>query len=243
VEVSAEAVVLVVVEAALAAADPREDGRMQTLSEQFLTKDEQELITQAVQEAERSTSGEIVPMITSCSHNYPMAAATCSISLAMPLALLLTHLIGGQIWIGPQNMWLFLGLFALLYVILYPIIMRTDRLKYYFLNRKEVEQEVREAALAAFYSEQLYKTENDNGILLYISVLEQKVWILADTNINAKIDQKEWDSVVLDLTTGIKAGKRCEAICEAVHRIGLVLQNHFPYLKDDKDELHNLIVR
>lgn len=235
--------VLAAVAVVLAVAALQEAGKMQTLSEQFLTKEEQNKVTEVVQEAERTTSGEIVPMIVSRSHNYPMAAAACTVSLALPLALLLTHLVGGRIWIGPQNMWLFLGISALLYGISYPLIMRMDRLKYYFLNRSQVEQEVQEAALAAFYSEQLYRTENDNGILLYISVLEKKVWVLADTNINAKIEQKEWDSVIDNLTSGIKAGKHCEAICEAVRHIGQVLQSHFPYLKEDKDELHNLIVR
>ncbi len=73
--------------------------------------------------------------------------------------------------------------------------------------------------------------------------MEQKVWILADSNINAKIDQQEWDSTVADLTAGIKAGKPADAICQAVQRVGQILQTHFPYQKDDKDELHNLIIR
>ena len=239
-EVSAEAV------AVLVAVALQEVGNMikaKTLAEKFLTDAEQQEVTEVVQEAERITSGEIVPMIVSRSHDYPMAAVTCAVSITLPSALLLTNLIGERLWIGTQNLWLFLGFFAALYVLLYPLIRRSDRLKHFFLSRRQVEQEVKKSALSAFYSEQLHKTRDANGILLYISVMEQKVWILADSNINAKIDQQQWDSIIVDLTAGIKAGQPEKAICEAVRRVGQILRTHFPYRKDDKDELHNLIIR
>ena len=236
---------LVVEEAVLEEVALQGVGKMQenkTLAKKFITIAEQQRITDVVQKMERITSGEIVPMIVSRSHDYPMATVTCCISIALPLALLLTNLIGARVWIGPQNMWLFLGLFVVLYALLYPLVIRSDRLKYFFLNRKQVAKEVEKSAMSAFYLERLHQTKDANGILLYVSVMEQVVWILADTHINAKINQKEWDSIVTDLTTGIKAGTPAEAICEAVGRIGQILHSHFPYQKDDKDELHNLII-
>ena len=220
-------------------------GRMrnsQSLAEKFLTAAEQQNVSAVVQDMERSTSGEIVPMVVSRSHDYPMAAVSCCVSMALPLALLLTNLIGARIWIGSQNMWLFLGVLAALYGLLYPLITRSDRLKYFFLNRKQAAREVEEAALSAFYRQRLHDTKDANGILLYISVMEQMVWILADTNINTKIDQQEWDSIITQITAGIKAGKSAQAVCQAVHSIGQILQRHFPVQKDDKDELHNLII-
>lgn len=221
-------------------------GKMQnkkTLAEKFLTVAEQQQVTNTVQEMERITSGEIVPMIVSRSHDYPMAAVTCCVSVALPLALLLTQLIGERFWIGSQNMWLFLGLFTCLYGLLFPVAIRSDRLKYFFLNRKQVTSEVKKGALSAFYSEQLHKTKDANGILIYISVMERKAWILADAHINTKIDQSTWDSIIVDLTTGIKAGMPAKAISEAVLQTGKILHTHFPYQKDDRDELHNLIIR
>jgi putative membrane protein len=217
--------------------------KIKTLAEKFLTAAEQQKVTEVVQEAERITSGEIVPMVVSRSHDYPMAAVTCCVSMVLPAALLLTNLIGGRFWIGAQNMWLFLALSAIFYALLYPLVLHSDRLKRFFLSRRQVEQEVEKSALAAFYAEQLHKTRDANGILLYISVMEQKVWLLADSNINAKIDQQEWDTTIADLTTGIKAGKPSEAICAAVRRIGQILRTHFPFQKGDEDELHNLIIR
>ncbi|MFT5699566.1 MAG: putative membrane protein [Desulforhopalus sp.] len=226
----------------LVAVAHREDGDMKTLAELFLTTQERATITETVHTAEKTTAGEIVPMVVSKSNDYPMASVVCSASLAIPLSLLLTIVLGPLIWIGPQNMWLFLGIFTLFFMPIYFLVQRTDKLKYYFLNQKHVEEEVSKSALAAFYSQGLYKTKDDNGILLYISVLEKKVWILADAGINNVIDQDRWDTVVEELTDGIKQKRQCEAICTAINSMGEILQNHFPYQKDDKDELHNLII-
>ena len=230
-------------EVVLAVEGPQGDGNMKTLAETFLTKEEQDTVTETVRAVELTTSGEIVPMIVSSSHEYPMAAVKFSITLGLPLAVLFTMLVGAQLWIGSQNMWLFLAFFASLSGLGFFLTCRSKRIKSFFLNPKHVEREVAKSALAAFYKERLYKTRDENGILLYISVLEQKVWVLADTGINSKIDQSRWDTVVNDLTAGIKAGKRCEAICCATQQIGQILHKNFPYQKNDTDELHNLIIR
>jgi putative membrane protein len=106
-----------------------------------------------------------------------------------------------------------------------------------------MEEEVREAAITAFFSEKLYKTKDENGILLFISVFERKVWILADSGINAKIDQERWLGLVELMTKGIKEDRQSEAICEAIRQVGDILKEHFPIQPDDNNELRNLIIR
>jgi putative membrane protein len=216
---------------------------MQTLAEKFLTKSEQAQVTKVVGEIERMTSGEIVPLIVSRSHHYPLAAVISSLFVSIPLSLLLTGFVGPWIWVGTSNMWLFLTIWSTSFALLYASTKGSDRMKRFFLSGKEAEQEVRKGALAAFYAESLHKTAEENGIILYISVLEQRAWILADAGINSKIDPREWDTVMADLTAGIKAGRRCQALCDAIRRTGLILQTHFPHQRDDRDELHNLIIR
>jgi putative membrane protein len=240
---SVAAVVDSVVAAALAAAALQEDGKMQTLAQNFLTLAEQEKITAEVQQAELTTSGEIVVMVVSKSHNYPAAAITGSIFFALPAALLLDTFIGPAVWLGSQNLYLFLVLFGLLYLSFLPLTTRYDQIKRFFLNPKHVEEEVKEGAITAFFTEQLYKTERENGILLYISVMEQKVWILGDRGINEKIEKKTWGNIISELTLGIRNKNRCDAICEAVKKTGEILRVHFPAIKDDKNELHNIIIR
>jgi len=226
-----------------AAAVLQEDGDMQTLAKKFLTETEQQAVTTEVRQAEQETSGEIVPMIVSASHHYPMAAVRGAALIAVPLALLSTSLLGSSFWLGHDNMYLFVLFFILFYFPLRLVINKSVRWKRMFLNRHEVEEEVEEAAITSFYGEGLYRTREANGILIFISVLEQKVWILGDRGINDRINPSEWEAIIDELLRGIKAGDQGNALCKTVRQVGAILQKHFPHRRDDTDELHNLIVR
>jgi len=216
---------------------------MQTLAKKFLTAAEQQAVTVEVQRAERETSGEIVPMVVSASHHYPMAAVRGATIMALPLALLSSSLLGSSFWLGSDNMYLFVISFALFYLPLQFAVNRSVMLKRLFLSADEIEEEVEEAAITSFYSEGLYRTRAENGVLIFISVLEQKVWILGDKGINDTIDPTQWENIVDELLQGIKTGRQGEALCTAVRRVGAILQTHFPYRRDDADELHNLLLR
>ena len=235
---------LAAAEAVLVEAVHLEDGRiMKTLAQQFLTPEEQQRITQCVHGAEKLTSGEIVPMVSSESHTYPLSPIIGGTFFALPGALLAARIVGKSLWIGPDNMWLFLVSFIVIFIPAFQLIKRLSWLKRLFLLPKRADEEVRDAALTAFYTEKLYKTKDENGILLYISVFERRVWILADSGINEKISHDHWSELVGVVTDGIKANRQCDAICEAITRIGEILSDAFPIKQDDTDELHNLIIR
>ena len=228
----------------MGAAAPREIGKpMQTAAEKFLTPAAREDITRAVRDAEGLTSGEIVPMIVSSSAPYPMAAVTGGVLLALPLALLLTSPLASYFWFDPRDMWLFLALFIPLYLIAHQAVKRIPRLKRLFVSKAQMEEEVREAAVTAFFSEKLHKTKDENGILLFISVFERKVWILADAGINARIDRDRWQGLVELITKGIRDGRQSEALCQAIRQVGDILKEHFPLQPDDINELRDLIIR
>src|SRR5665647_1457948 len=153
---------------------------METLAQQFLTEAEQKRISALVQQMEQQTSGEIVPMVVSASHSYPTALITGATVLALPLALLLMPVISAFFWLGSQNVWIFIALFMALYGLFYVLVHRFAGLKLLFLSSNQFKAEVQEAAIASFFTERLYKTKDANGILIFISVLERKVWVLAD---------------------------------------------------------------
>ena len=216
---------------------------MTTLAEQFLSAEERQTVTQAVQAAEKRTSGEIVAMIVSESHNYPVAPIVGGVFFALPSALLSARLFGGMFWLGTDNMWLFLIFFTVYYLIGNISVKRLPRLKRLFFSPLRADLAVKEAAAAAFFSEALHDTRDANGILLYISVFEHRVWVLGDRGIDYKIDPQVWQEIVDLVSRGIKQGRTCQAICDGIERIGAILEAHFPIKADDKNELHNLIIR
>jgi putative membrane protein len=93
-------------------------------------------------------------------------------------------------------MWLFLGLFALCFALFHWVVERLPALKRRFISRREIDEEVEEAAINAFFRQGLYRTRDANGVLLFISVFEHKVWLLADRGIHEKVPQAEWDALV-----------------------------------------------
>ncbi|MGB5444979.1 MAG: TPM domain-containing protein [Psychromonas sp.] len=216
---------------------------METLAQQFLSKEQQKQVSETVHSVEKRTSGEIVPMIVSTSHHYPLATLIGALALALPSALLLSGLLARVINMPAQNMWVFIALYGVFFPLFFVLIKKNPLLQIPFLFAPHVEEEVREGAIKAFYSEQLYKTRDENGILIYISVFEKRVWILGDRGIDAKIDQSRWDEIVAELTEGIKTGNRCQSLCDAVSKVGLILEEFFPIQDDDPNELHDLIVK
>lgn len=216
---------------------------MRTLSRQFLSPAEQDRISALVRQMEQQTSGEIVPMVVSASSAYPSAVIYGAALLALPCALLLMPVLGGLLWLGSHNVWVFLPLFLLFYGLFHVLIQRFAGLKRLFLSPAQIEEEVREAAITSFFTEKLYKTKEANGILIFISLLERKVWVLGDSGINARIDPRQWEAIVTLITDGIKENRQCEAICAAIAETGKILTTHFPIGEQDVNELHDLIIR
>ena len=215
---------------------------MKDLAKQFLSEDERARISAAVAEAEKLTAGEIVVMIIPASYHYPMANVIGAAAFALALGLMLSPLIGGWLWIGSQNMWLFLGLFPALFILFHEVIKRTLWLKRHFISHKEIDAEVGEAAVTHFFNHGLYRTRDKTGVLVLISVFERRVRVLADEGINAKVPEGQWDNIVKMITDGIKQKRAVDAICAAIEKIGALLASHFPVKPDDTDELENVIV-
>lgn len=215
---------------------------MKSLAQEFLSDQDREKIIQTVREVEQKTAGEIVPMVVSRSYSYPMADVIGGAVFALPVSLILSYFIGGWLWIGDQNMWLFLGIFTLCFMAFYQACKHILWLKRVFISRREITEEVEEAATISFFREGLHRTRDKTGVLIFISVFERRVWVLGDQGINSKVSKEQWDNIVQIITGGIKRKNPAEAICRAVKEVGQMLQENFPIKPDDQDELKNLII-
>jgi len=215
---------------------------MKDLAKNFLSESDRRKIDAAVKTAERQTAGEIVPMVIPAAYHYPMADVIGAAALAIPLSIILTHLLGHWLWIGDRNLWLFLGVAAVLFILFHTLVGRIPAVKRCFVSRREMEEEVQEAAVTRFFGQGLYRTREETGVLILISVFEHKVWVLADRGINARVEEGQWEEIVAMITEGIRQNRAAEAICSAVEKVGEILAVHFPVNLDDTNELRNIIV-
>jgi len=215
---------------------------MKDLVKNFLTESEENRIIESVKNAEKKTSGEIVPMIVSTSYDYPIADIAGASLFSLPLALIGAHFIGPLFAVGTQNVWVFLGFEIILFFLFYVIVKNVLFLKRMFISDNQILEEVREAAVINFYKHGLHRTCGETGIIIFISLFEKKVWVLGDRGINEKIGEGSWEEIASGIASGIKNKRQTDAICEAIDQVGSILQKHFPIKHDDKDELKNLIL-
>jgi putative membrane protein len=204
--------------------------------ETLFTKEEQERIEQTVIAAEGKTSGEIVPMIVSASGRYAEAElAGVVFGLIMGTMMeLIWHDPWGQVhaYIGWPMVGAILGYAAA----------RIPALKRRILPQRRIAEAVHLRSLAAFAGQGLHHTRDETGILLFASLLEHRVVVLADRGIDSKVEPGTWQTVVDTITQGLERGKACDGFCKAIERCGDILAVHFPAQKNDQNELANKLV-
>lgn len=215
---------------------------MKDLMERFISKADRDKIETCVREAESRTRGEIVVMVVPMSYHYPMADLIGAAAFSFPVAVAVTPVLGGLFWAGPSNLWVFLMALIPLFLVFHEAVKRVHTLKRWFINGKEIEDEVREAAHVQFFRKGLYRTREETGVLIYVSVFERRVWVLGDRGINAAIPEGHWEGVVATIVQAIKGRKPAEGICQAVGEVSRILQDKFPIRHDDQNELGNLMV-
>lgn len=215
---------------------------MKDLVTGFLKEADIKRIDACVTDAERTTRGEIVVLVAPASHHYPSAGLLGAAAISIPLAVGLTRIVGPHLWAGPHDLWFFLGFSFPLFFLCRFLIDRLPPLKRLFVSKKELDQEVREAARSHFLSKGLYRTREETGVLVYLSVFERRVWVLADRGVDAVVPTGLWQEIVDRLVSEIREGRPADALCRAVGRIRAVLAEKLPAAPADTNELPNLIV-
>ena len=209
------------------------------------TDTERERIKQTVQQAERGTKGEIVPMIVPASALYREAGYRTGLILALlTLAVLLTlemyWLPWG--WYAGNAGWLMLAI-----VVVYGIgqwLGTFSSIIRLVTSRERMAYKVKLRAEQAFYQHGLHNTKDRTGILILVSLLERRVHVLADKGINDRVPPGTWDSLVGVILEGIHTGHATDGICEAITKCGALLSQVSPAgPSDNPDELPDTLIQ
>ena len=195
-------------------------------------------IRDAVKEAEGKTSGEIVPYVVEMSDVYEVAEWRAGVLLGV-LAL-------GAFVVVRQftDLWLpvdfvEMALVAVLASATGALVTHfVPFLQRLFTGRHLLDLRVHQRAVQAFLAEEVFRTRDRTGILIFLSILERRVVVLGDSGINAKVKPSDWDGIVRMIVTGVKEGKAPEGLISAIRECGRLLEQHGVMRRDDDtDEL------
>jgi putative membrane protein len=203
-----------------------------------LGDDDHRAVHQALAEAERKTVGEILPVVVERSDPHPGADWLAALSFVI---LGSSALLAWMPWRNPLAV---LGAQVVLGALGYGLARWLPDFKRLFVFENRATDVAEEQAFQEFYANGLHRTEAATGVLLFVSLLEHRVVILADEGIDAKVEAEFWadtDDAILD---GIRAGSLRDGLVAGIRRAGDLLSEQFPWREGDRNEIPDrLIVR
>lgn len=213
----------------------------------FFTDEEKTRINQAVAEAEKTTAGEIIPVVATSSGDYDRAEDLVGLWLAgIGLAVLWWLLLPGSeagTWgesaarVTGWGLAAALGVVVVAFILGAAIASHVGWLKRLFSTRVHMRRSVEQAAARAFFEHGIRETRARTGILIYLSLFERMVRVTGDQAIAAKLSGKDWDQVRDLILDGIRQGKAADGMVAGIRRAGELLAGHFPVQPGDENEL------
>lgn len=207
--------------------------------QRYLSQNDIQRVSQAVQEAETKTSGEIVPVIVQRSStvgHVPLALTLLFLVAALFVEFPTKDLLFIRPWI---YVWPFL---AVTFFFLAQFFSRSTRIQRMLTPNQDEVAQVYQRAQLEFYLNRVNMTTSSTGILIFISVMERRAVILADQGIAQKIPQETWQKIVNSLTFKLRKGQWSPGLLTAIHDCGEILTTHFPIESHTKNELSNQLV-
>ena len=205
-------------------------------AEEFFTEEERARITETTRSVESRTIGEVAVMVVDSSDHYIEAEVIGGVLAGSLLSLIVSILF------FHASLWSYIPLSFLFFLPAWIFFKKIPAARMMFIGLKRREETVRERAVRAFYEKGLYKTRKNTGVLFFLSLLEHKVWVLADRGIYEKIDQKTLNRFAKNVSQGVRDGRACDSLCQAIKEAGELLAIHFPITPGDTDELSNEVM-
>ena len=106
---------------------------------------------------------------------------------------------------------------------------------------KFCKEDVLDRAAYIFEKLEMHKTELRNGVLFYLAMEDHKFAILGDAGINQKVAENFWEETKETVLKEFKEGNITEGLSKGILMAGEQLKEHFPYKKDDVNELSDEI--
>ena len=200
-----------------------------------ISNETKEKIQKAIFETEKKTSSELVAVVTQKSGDYLYISLliTSFASLLVPF---------GFLFFAPDTEAKSIYEIQLLSFMLLLLILNIPNLLYVLLPKTVLIKAAKLKAFETFRILGLHKTSNYQAVMIFVSLYEKYIEIVADSAISAKIDNALWQSTIDTFLENVQNDKLEEGYIQAISEIGAILVEYFPIEKHDKNELSDGLI-
>ncbi|MEA1985939.1 MAG: TPM domain-containing protein [Candidatus Marinimicrobia bacterium] len=219
------------------------------MSKKFLNEEDMKNIGEAVKNAEKNTSGEIATALINESDDYAkyelffaFIAGFIYFSIMLFFSSEVKELIQCMFWnYNSSYLISFYGFSIFVVISIFYFIANISTIDRLIVPKKVMQEKVNNRAMRYFMESGVYNTRDRTGILIFISTLEKQIQLIADSGINKKIEQSQWNEIVENIANGVKEKTLSKNLIESIDECGKLLSKYFPIKDDDENELPNEI--
>ena len=187
-------------------------------------------LTDCVVKIETTTDAELVLVVRARSGSYRQADYLFGALLAFAglVFLLFSPFDFHQYWVAIDV--------ALLFAIGAVISSRSNSLRRLLTTEKFRSVAVRNGAAAMFYEAGIANTNAEMGVLIYLSVLERRLELIADRGVLKGVNALEWNQLLFELH---QAGRQADAqtLQAGLENLGALLSKNLPATGENPNEL------
>ena len=190
-------------------------------------------LAQCVKEIETSTDAELVIIVRARSGTYAHADYLFgfTVSFIILLFVLFSPVDFHPIWI-PIDV-------VIAFVASAFVSSRSNFLRRLFSTDKYRSKVTRTAAAAMFYEAGIANTNAEMGVLIYLSLLERRLELIADRGVLRKVPAQEWNRELAELHL-IGHTPEPKTFMNAIKDFGTLLTSHVPATGENPNELPDL---
>lgn len=190
-------------------------------------------LAECVREIERGTDAEIVIVVRARSGSYRHADYLCGALLAFVglLFLLFAPFDFSHYSVAIEV--------ALLFILGAYISSRSSSVRRLLTRKTYRADVVREGAAAMFYEAGIANTDAEMGVIIYLSLLERRLELIADRGVLKAAPPLEWNECLYELH---RAGRRpqLETLLQALRNLGALLARVLPPTGENPNELPDM---
>ena len=219
-----------------------------------LTQEDHAKVSDAVKAAEQHTSGEIVTVVAERSDGYSDIALAWAALIAFTLLTLVAFLpqvildpitaLGGHWNAGwtPSELFTVASSLGILTFLIAWLLQLAPGIRIALVPSRVKTDRAENRAIDLFKVGAERRTHGRTGVLIYLSLYEQRAEIVADQAITEKVAPEVWGEAMADMLAEIRHGRLAEGLAAGVRDVGAILAEHFPRGEDDLNEIPDRLI-